>query len=42
MAASQSSARFDIVAQFAKIDGNSRFSARGLAATDRNLEIKMG
>jgi hypothetical protein len=42
MAASQSPARFDIVAQFDKIARNSRFSPQERAATDRNLEIKTG
>src|SRR5262249_61578446 len=45
MAASQSFARFDIVAQFAKIERNSLFSAPGAdirnsPTTGRNLEVK--
>jgi hypothetical protein len=45
MAASQSPARFDIVAQFAKIERNSLFSAPGAdirnsLATGGNLEVK--
>jgi len=45
MAASQSPARFDIVAQFAKIERNLLFSAPGAdirnsLATGGNLEVK--